>query len=214
MSQVQGEQLHLHWASHQGSTPGFSVLSHVKMGLISTQQKFFSFNRSTIVQHNHPFFHLLYCSHCWSTSIWNSGTYLFKHSPKFPTHIFTHSHLQNNMLLELEVSIWSLSFPKFLRRKKKKKRYFQATFILLWWYIVCSQLIQRLNSETIKSSQNLWNQQPGQQDIMGVLIKKTGQHTFILYLILGKKSSGRVHNKGPKVKEKFESQLSLQQTQI
>lgn len=29
-----------------------------------------------------------------------------------------------------------------------------------------------------------------------------------------KKSSGKVNNKGPKVKEKFESQLPLQETQI
>lgn len=49
---------------------------------------------------------------------------------------------------------------------------------------------------------------------MDVLIKKICQHTFILYLILEKKSSGKVINKCPKVKGKFESQRPLQQTQI
>lgn len=70
-----------------------------------------------------------------------------------------------------------------IKKNNKIKKYFQASFLLLWSYTVCWQLIQRLNSQTIKSFQNLWNQQPGQQDIMGVLTKKFGQHAFIFYLV-------------------------------
>lgn len=181
------------------------------MVLIWTQLNFCPviFNSSRTVQYDRILFHLLCsCFNYENTLIWNSSTSSLKPSPKLPTLIFTCSHLQNSMHFKLKFYTSSLHFLNF----SGKNMYFQAGFLLFWPYNICSHLIQSLNSETIKSLEKLWNQQSDKQDPMSVLTKKS-MSACIHTLLDSKKSNGKAINKCPKVKEKFESQLALRQTQ-